>query len=62
MVGLWILGLVAGIAWFAGLEWLIGIGLVVVLLFLSGVLSGLAGLSRRRSHNHKDKYHPAHYH
>lgn len=60
MVGLWILGLVAGIAWLSGAGWVVGAILIILLLLMSGILSGLAGLSRRRSH--KDKYHPAHYH
>lgn len=59
MIALWILGLVAGIAWLNGMGWLVGAMLIIVLLFMSGILSGLAGLSRRRSH--KNKYHPAHY-
>ncbi len=60
MIGLWILGLIAGIAWINGVGWLVGAMLIAILLALSGVLSGLAGLSRRRSR--KQKYHPAHYH
>jgi hypothetical protein len=58
MIALWILGLVAGLAWINGMGWLVGAMLIIILLALSGILSGLAGLSRRRSH--KQKYHPVH--
>jgi len=58
MIGFWLLVLVAAIAWFGGWEGLLGIGLVIVFLFMSGILTGLAGLSRRRKY--KSKYHPVH--
>lgn len=58
MIGLWLLGLVAGIAWLTGYSWLIGLGIIIILILLSGVLSGLAGVSRRRKY--KEKYHPIH--
>lgn len=58
MVGLWILGLFAGLAWINGWDWLVGIIILFLVLFISGLLSGLAGVSKYRKK--KNKYHPVH--
>ena len=58
MVGLWILGLFAGLVWINGWDWLVGIIILFLVLFISGLLSGLAGVSKYRKK--KNKYHPVH--
>lgn len=57
MVGLWILLLLAGIAWLNGWGWLVGSIVVVLIVTNIGVLLSLAGLSKYR--HKKQKYHPA---
>jgi len=58
MVGLWIIGAVAVLAWMAGLEGLVILGLLFLLIIIGTILTTIGGVSKRR--NHKQKYHPIH--